>query len=140
MKSIYIVATLSILALVGCSSNSSNVVSPPTQIDAAPPAIPTDLTGSVADANVMLVWAPNTIDTDVAGYMVYREKGGKVATMISTPLVESWYLDTRPNTSGDNVYRVTCVDLAGNESEYTTITVTIEEERDRSGAVRPELY
>ena len=78
-------------------------------------------------------------DTDVAGYMVYREKGDQIATLVSSPLVVNWFLDTRPNTTGENTYLVSCLDTEGNESEYTSIAVTIDTQRDQHRDIRPEL-
>ena len=87
-----------------------------------------DLTGQVSDACVILTWTPNTTDADLAGYMVYRENGSRVAALVDAPLSQNWFQDDSPVLDASNVYRVTSVDLNGNESTSITLQMVVEQE------------
>ncbi len=83
--------------------------------DMTPPAPPKDLKLEKKGAGVYLSWAPNT-ESDVAGYNIYRLRGGK-AEKINKDVVK------RPSFQDDGTgkerylsYYVTAVDLPGNES------------------------
>ena len=110
------------LALVGCSGDGSSPS--PTAVDTAPPAVPSDLSGDTWERQVVVNWAPNTTDADLAGYNVYRENGDRLATLTEQPQVQNWYVDASPAT-GTNTYRVTAVDYSGNESAYEDVTVEV---------------
>ncbi len=120
-----VMVLLGLVALVGCSSDSSSPTG--TAIDTAPPAVPNDLSGQAWEDQVVLNWAPNTTDADFAGFRVYRVNGDRRATLVSDPMPQNWYVDTHPIVGAANVYEVTAVDLSGNESAYTTVTVTVDE-------------
>jgi len=111
--------------LAGCGSD--DVTRPPAVIDTAPPAVPVGIAGEVIESQVIVHWAPNTTDADLAGYMVYRANGTRVATMCQAPIAETWYLDENPMV-GANVYRISAVDVNENESAVATVTVTVDED------------
>ncbi len=119
-----VTALFALAALVGCSSDSTSPTG--TTIDTAPPAVPSDLSGQSWDGAVVLNWAPNTSDADFAGFRVYRVNGDRRATLVSTPMPQNWYVDQHPLVGVENVYEVTAVDLSGNESAYTTVTVAVD--------------
>jgi hypothetical protein len=110
------------LALVGCGSDGSSPS--PTAVDTAPPAVPSDLSGDTWQRQVVVNWAPNTTDADLAGYLVYRENGTRLASLTEEPQVQNWYVDAAPVT-GENTYRVTAVDYSGNESAWSDVTVDV---------------
>ena len=120
-------ATLLVLAVAaltagGCSSDSD---SNPTRVDTAPPAVPTDLDYALADGAVTVSWAPNTTDSDFAGYILARTCNGMTVQLVTTPQAGTSYVDQSPQP-GVNVYAVASVDQRGNESAFATIGVAIQ--------------
>jgi len=116
------------LALTGCGSDSSNP-SPTAVVDTAPPAVPTDVSGISDISTVWLSWDANTTDADLSGYKVYRELSGRVAVLTAVEQVENSFTDTSP-AQGYNTYRITAVDVNGNESAYQTVRVEVREDLD----------
>ena len=92
--------------------------------DVVPPAAPQNFTAAATGSSIALDWS--TSETDVAGFNLYK-KTGQEWTKINTALVTvNSYIDASlPN--GTYFYRVTAVDLVGNESvpseEQATINV-----------------
>ncbi len=124
-KTKLLITGLGCLALLaGCGSD--DVTRPPTIVDTAPPAVPVDILGEIIEAQVIVHWAPNNTDADLAGYMVYRANGTRVATMCPAPISETWYVDESPMV-GENVYRVSAVDVNDNESAVATVTVMVDD-------------
>mgnify|MGYP002725751504 CR=1 FL=1 len=113
------------LALTGCGSDSTP--SPTAVVDTAPPAVPADVNGVTYSNTVQLEWAANTTDADLAGYKVYRVSGERVAALTAVAQVENYYTDTNPS-QGSNDYRVTSVDVNGNESAYEAVQVTVDDD------------
>jgi hypothetical protein len=108
--------TIALLAwLAGCSSDSSN----PVAVDTAPPAVPTDLNFNLEAGTVSLSWAPNTTDADFVGFKLSRTVNGTTMDLISNPQLLTSFVDPSPRP-GINVYRLSAVDLNGNESAYAT--------------------
>jgi fibronectin type 3 domain-containing protein len=77
---------------------------------------------AVADNRVLLRWDQNRVDPDIAGYAVYR------STVDGFPIADSTRLFTTTDTTvvdstllanEDYYYRVTAVDIHGNESQPT---------------------
>ncbi len=119
-----IACTIAALALVGCSSNDSST---PTAIDTAPPAVPTQLMGDSFDSQVVIYWAPNTTDTDFAGFKVYRTVDDREVSLTDAPMAQNMYVDAHPR--GDyNTYRVTALDISGNESAHASIGVQMDDD------------
>lgn len=119
-----IICALALFALAGCSSDSSS--SAPTAIDTTPPAVPTQLIGDSIDSQVIVYWAPNTTDTDFAGYNVYRSTSQRTVCLTETPLYQNMYVDNQPRGT-TNTYEVTAIDLSGNESAHASIDVQLDE-------------
>ena len=110
------------LACTGCSDDSP--VTPTTVIDTAPPAVPANLSVSHIDDTAVINWDMSTVDMDLAGYIVTRERYGVTETLVSTPALISNYEDTNP-LAGSTLYHVYAVDLAGNQSAVATVSLTI---------------
>lgn len=128
MKRTMIVAVaVAALALSGCSSNEADIA--PTNVDTAPPAVPTQLAGSSWHSQINLTWSPNTSDTDFAGFNIYRDTGQRMISLTEEPQQENMYLDVTP-VSGYNTYQVTAVDLSGNESAQASIEVSLQGDYD----------
>lgn len=117
--------TLLIVALaifaIGCSDDSP--VSPST-VDTAPPAVPSDLTADMSGSSASISWAANTVDQDLAGYLVTRENNGVTDTLVSNPEMITTYADPAPKR-GVSTYHVIAVDRAGNQSAMASVTLTI---------------
>ncbi len=118
-----LICALALFALAGCSSDSNT--SAPTAVDTQPPAVPTQLTGDSIDNQIAIYWAPNTTDTDFAGYNVYRTTMHETVCLTEVPLSQNMYVDTRPR-GVVNHYEVTAVDLSGNESAHASINVQLD--------------
>ena len=86
---------------------------PPPPPDTTPPAAPTLLVATGGDGRVVLDWADNG-EGDLAGYRVYR-LAGTSWTRVASP-TPSAYTDTGLVNGTAQTYRVTAVDVAGNES------------------------
>ncbi|MGY2067595.1 pectinesterase family protein, partial [Blastococcus sp. SYSU DS0619] len=107
----------------------------PPPSDTTAPAAPTALTAEVAPGAVTLDWADNA-EADVAGYVVYRalSESGTYARLTGDPITASTYLDNTVPVGSTGYYRVTAVDVTGNESAATTASATVTE---GSGETRP---
>ncbi|MEA5113120.1 MAG: CARDB domain-containing protein [Geobacteraceae bacterium] len=84
--------------------------------DVVPPANPGGLTATAVGSDVTLDWSvtPNG-EPDLAGYLVYRRTGEEWTRLTPDPVTGTSYPDAqRPN--GSYTYRITAVDMAGNES------------------------
>jgi parallel beta-helix repeat protein len=96
-------------------------------IDINPPKKPKDLiiTGLSYDY-VTLSWKPNT-ERDLVGYLIYRTRSlnDSFELIMSKPITESSYTDTRLNELTTYYYRVSAVDDFGLESTLSkTLIVT----------------
>ena len=115
---------LALFVLAGCGSDSTTTA--PTAIDTQPPAVPSQLAGDSWNSQITIYWAPNTTDTDWAGYNVYRSIGERTVCLTETPLVQNMYVDSMPRNEV-NTYLVTSVDASGNESAQASIDVQVED-------------
>ncbi len=105
-------------------SGDSPVVSITPQ-DVFPPQAPSGLIAVYSAGEVELVWNANT-EADLAGYNVYRWERRTSPEKINTQLVRTpIYRDRNVECGQSYSYRVTAVDLAGNES-LPSETVTVE--------------
>ena len=108
------------LVCTGCSDDSP--VTPTTVIDTAPPAVPANLSVDHSYDTATINWDANTVDTDLAGYIVTRERYGVTEVLVSTP--DPYYVDTNA-LAGSTLYHVYAVDLRGNQSAVATVSLTI---------------
>lgn len=96
-----------------------------TPRDAFPPAAPENLSGLYTTQAVELIWRANT-ETDLAGYFVYRRSEQTEFARLGSGLVATpIYRDESVEPDHTYVYRVTAVDLSGNESPPSN-EVTVE--------------
>lgn len=84
--------------------------------DVFPPATPEGITGIHSAAGVELVWTPNT-EPDLAGYNVYRKNAeGRFVKLNDRMLPTPFFTDPSIQSDQTYIYRITAVDLSGNES------------------------
>jgi hypothetical protein len=110
------------------SSDSAPAIVSPR--DTFPPAIPQNLTAAVLSGAtpgsllVDLSWSIN-LETDLAGYRVYRSEQQDTRGVLITPdlLLAPAYRDTSVEPGHRYWYSVTALDRAGNESEASTFVV-----------------
>ena len=112
--------TTLILALVamatGCSDSNNPIVAAP---DTAPPALPSNLEVELESGMATVSWAANVVDSDLAGYVVMRERQGEAETLVATPTLMTSFTDESPLV-GSSAYHVYAVDTSGNESAVAT--------------------
>jgi|GEM_PF-1539720 len=134
----WMILTLALLALTGCSSDDP-ITTPQTVLpDTAPPAIPTGLSAAASISAVELVWDPNTSDNDFLGFRIYRLAFDAVLPLSEVPNPEPRFLDTNPLVHTACYYAVTSVDELGNESAWQTLfhDPTVERQILHDSAVR----
>ncbi len=105
----------------------SNVLRHDWIVDSAPPAQPPQPSGGVEGGNIHLSWSPSP-DPDLEGYNVYRafESVGPYTLLTSQPLASPEFVDSSvPEGTPAVWYRVTAVDVHGNESAQST-TLSVE--------------
>ena len=123
-KMIVSILLITAVALVCTGCGNESTVIPANVIDTAPPAVPANLSVNHSADSAVISWDMNTVDTDLAGYIVTRERYGVTETLISTPALISNYEDPNP-LAGSTLYHVYAVDKAGNESAVATVSLTI---------------
>ncbi|MBI4164584.1 MAG: hypothetical protein HY508_02490 [Acidobacteria bacterium] len=112
----------------GNGSTAASEDSIPVEItprDTFPPKPPQELTAVYTTQAIELIWNASS-EVDLRGYIVYRreENLGQVKVTpkpLSTPI----YRDGNVTTGKNYTYRVTGVDSAGNESDYS-VEATVE--------------
>ena len=92
-------------------------------VDTTPPAAPTGLTGLGALAGIALHWASNA-DGDLGGYNVYRQDptSGEFVKLNASLVTNPAYIDATAASDATSSYRVTAVDVLGNESAFAETT------------------
>jgi len=114
--------TLVGLAFVGCSDNDTQPTA--AVIDTAPPALPANINLAYSSGVATISWDVNTVDQDLAGYVVMREQYGASKTLVATPAMIQSYTDSHP-LSGTSQYNVHAVDTSGNQSAVSTTYLTV---------------
>lgn len=121
---IKILMLLALIALAGgCGSDDPAA---PVSIDTAPPAVPTNLTANYVSTNggVILSWDANTVDADLAGYVIDKVRSGVTTPLVTTPILAPTIQDAHPG-NGVTTYYVYAVDLVGNESAVAMATISL---------------
>ena len=117
-----LVAMAATALLAGCGSDSTTTL---TAIDAAPPAAPANLRAQDVDGCVSLVWDPNYLDADLAGYLVWRVARGQSRHLVPRPQPQTSYTDRAPTLGCLNTYLVCAVDANGNQSALASVRVQV---------------
>ena len=110
------------LAFTGCSDSDDNPAA--VVLDTAPPAVPAELDMDYSNGSATISWAQNTVDSDLAGYIVTRERYGVSEDLVSAPAMINSYIDANP-MSGSSQYHVYSVDTSGNASAVSTTYLTV---------------
>jgi hypothetical protein len=87
-----------------------------TYTDAFAPAAPTGLQGLAGVNAIELNWNRST-EPDLRGYQVYRATAGGAFAKLGEPTASTSFRDTQVQTGIHYRYRLTALDLSGNESE-----------------------
>jgi len=117
-----LVMTIIGLAVTGCSDKETATA---VAICTAPPAVPANIDLDYSNGNATISWAVNNVDSDLAGYVVVRERYGMSETLISSPAMVNSYVDSNP-LSGSSMYHVYSVDQSGNQSAVSTTYLSVE--------------
>jgi hypothetical protein len=117
-----VLITLVGLAFTGCSDSDSSPAA--VAIDTAPPAVPSNLDMDYSAGAATMTWATNTVDADLAGYVVVRESNGATTTLVSAPALINSYVDNSP-VLGVSYYHIYAVDTSGNQSAVATVNLVI---------------
>jgi hypothetical protein len=121
-KMILTLMIIAVTALAGCSDD--NPVTPMTLVDTAPPAVPANVSVDHNSTGAVINWDMSTVDTDLAGYIVIRERDGVSDTLVGTPALISSYEDANP-LSGYSEYHIYAVDHAGNQSAIASVGLVV---------------
>lgn len=100
----------------GCGSESGSTG---PALDTVPPAIPLDISGNaVTNSGISLNWAANTVDPDLAGYVVYRSQSANrsYVPLSHGPVATNSYVDTSAQPGNTYWYTIAARDLNRNES------------------------
>ncbi len=105
----------------GYNGNSGEYNISVTEVE-TPPDAPQNLTALGDNQQVTLSWSPNSED-DLASYNIYRGSASPAQTLLATVTVTSSpdtaYTDNTVTNDSTYFYRITAVDLDGDESEYS---------------------
>lgn len=89
--------------------------------DVYPPGPPRQLTLAVGRELLSLAWFPNS-EADLAGYHVFRRQGrGEFIRLNATATQRTSYADRDLRKGRPYSYRVTAVDRAGNQSDFSNV-------------------
>ena len=89
--------------------------------DVYPPGPPRQLTLAVGREFLSLAWFPNS-EADLAGYHVFRRRGrGEFMRLNATATQRTSYADRDLQKGRPYSYRVTAVDRAGNQSDFSNV-------------------
>ncbi|WP_432535058.1 pectinesterase family protein [Kineococcus arenarius] len=94
--------------------------------DKTDPGTPTGLVATAAADGIALDWADGT-DADLAGYVVSRATGtsSSYKALTGTPVTASAWTDTTAVAGTAYTYRVTAVDLSGNDSRAASTSAVL---------------
>jgi len=90
-------------------------------MDVTPPAPPQDVEAAVDGEEVTLSWTPNT-EEDLDGYNVYAVLGDSTDLLNGSPIQGPSFVDSGL-PDGEYRYQVTAVDIYGNESAPSGVTL-----------------
>jgi hypothetical protein len=108
---------------------------PFTLSDQTPPSKVTNLEATPTDTSIVLTWSPAMDNIGVNNYLIYRDTtGGFIPSDSIAAPPDTAYVDLEADPGETYYYKVSAVDSAGNESEYSdevqsTIPSEIKSER-----------
>lgn len=102
-------------AISGCGVEGPAAEAVAVVGDVIAPAAPVNLFASVTGRDVALQWDAST-EADLAGYKLYRDNGAGAWFRINNNLFTDTATTDRSLLNGGYLYRVTAVDMVGNES------------------------
>lgn len=121
----YTARRIRMVNLAGHTLEMRGVPSPMVTVvvnDTFAPAVPTGLAAIPGTGSIDLSWEP-VADTDVSGYIVYRQQAdasgnpvGKSVRLNAAPVIGPAYSDRTAVAAQSYLYRVTAIDVSGNES------------------------
>jgi outer membrane protein assembly factor BamB len=94
--------------------------------DVTPPSTPQNLTATPGDQQVILRWSQNT-ESDLHKYNIYRDTSSPANTLIDSVVgspPDTFYVDMAVVNNITYYYRITAVDIVGNESGFSNEVVT----------------
>lgn len=122
------VASLFVLAVSGCSSDSKSTVSPPSE-DLTPPAAPVNLSVFAEDGQVTVAWRENS-ELDLSGYNVYRGVGDEDYSLVSSADSARFVDAIEDSGLFEYSYRVSAIDESGNESAFSASASVVIDSRE----------
>lgn len=98
--------------------------------DSKPPSEVTNISGVMSETSIVLTWT-NPIDEDFSHVRIYKNQVG-------TPLVEELTSNKYEDVvePGNYLYRITSVDISGNESQGSIITIVKEDRNVKEFSVK----
>jgi hypothetical protein len=104
--------------------------------DNEPPTTPTNFTTShVGAASVGLTWGASTDNSGRVAYELERDSAAIGGTLATTS-----YLDTGVSMTTTYNYRLRATDIAGNKSDWVTLSATTVADQAIAGGVRGEIF
>lgn len=103
--------------------------------DTEAPSAPADLTGTATKDEITLTWSPSTDNVAVAGYRVVKSGNDEGTVGIKVDGTTIGFFDLA--TEATYTFRVQAVDAAGNESEWSEVSVTTSREGDDTAPSAP---
>lgn len=110
----------------GNQGPASNIASAttPAPVDTTPPSVPSNLTASAANSNLVnLSWTASSDNVAVTGYKIYRN-----STLVGTVMTGLNYADNTVSGNTSYTYVIKAVDAAGNisaDSNSSTVTTPV---------------
>src|SRR4051812_33070814 len=113
-----------VVAVDKAGHESTPVDATGTRKDKLKPAAPSAPTVSASGTGFIVDWADNA-EADLAGYVVSRatSAGGSYTKLTPTPITASTFTDSSVKAGATPYYKITAVDLSGNSSSSTTVSV-----------------
>src|SRR3954471_13560875 len=119
-----VVSWYRVVAVDKSGNPSAPVAASGVRKDCVKPAAPTDASVTGSGTSFTVEWADNG-EADLAGYVVSRatSAGGSYTKLTPTPITASTFTDNSVKDGTTPYYKITAVDLSGNSSSSTTVTV-----------------
>ena len=119
--SLVIISIMAMALMVGCSSDSEDLLVP--VVDTVPPAIPGGMDAALSTDGVSINWTANVSDADLAGYIVYRSNDDQNSfrPLHAGVILSSSWTDDYAHAGQTYFYKVSAVDSSDNESAFSQV-------------------